>query len=409
MGANSLRQEGNLPDWSLDIWGLIVGIAGALVGSAGVCISWWIARKQTEQLTELEEVTANTERIARKQTEQLTELKEVTANTERIAQKQTEQLTELEEVTANTEELVKAQTLDRYRRFMVAAFFLRPHDTTRYTCAFPAFKTGKPLSGILAGDYYALHVIQSLLGSENIDFCYQWKDKGPDNRRYQSGNVVFLCSPQANAALSEFAKPGKHGHNVDWPTVFDRSDLPCWFGEDDSKKLILFKSGRRPLESEFEDEYRKCEDNPTCGPVEGARTDYAIVLRLSITENRKVFVVAGIHQPGTWIAGNFLHSLARPYDDQKNVSIGEVERWALLQNHSDFIAIIAGEFDSEKLIVSEPRVFEKCLWLHREGKGWDRMNNAWNTKMRHPGVADSQPVLIEKSAGVSTHATLPPS
>lgn len=338
-------------------WGLAVGIIGLLVGTLGVCISVWIARKQKEQLAKLEEVVGN------------------------------------------TEELVEAQAFDRYRRSMVEAFFLRAHDAERYTCAFPAFKTGRPQAGICAGDYYALHVIQSLLGSENIDFCYQWEDTGPANDRYISGNVVFLCSPQANAALSEFAEPARiQDDKIKWPEVFGRNDLPCWFGsrQGDPKKLILFRDSCHALESDFEDEYQKCRIDPACGPGEVPRTDYAIILRLSVQENRKIFVVAGIHQPGTWIAGYFLHSLARPFDEQRNVSIGEVERWALMQNHSDFVAIIEGEFDAKRLIVSEPKIHDSYLWLRSEDKGWCRMTHAWNSKIKRSEVADVRHVLAGK-------------
>jgi len=290
-----------------------------------------------------------------------------------IALRQDRQLAQLTLIEKDTSETAHKIAADDYKRDVVKKFFFAGKEPSKFKCLFPAEYCSKPLPSILAGDYYALHVLQELLAGDQLDLRPQ---SSCDNAGGDSldGDLIFLCTPHANPALSRLAKPlelmpDPQECPVPW---FDDIELPCWFANDIApefggekiKKIWVRETGDR-LPSPSETEYHR---SPVNGkkhvPLSDVQADYAILLRLSGT--RRVIVIAGIHQYGTWIAGEFLRRLA--IKDDKNKSIQPREKDLLLQDH-DFLAIVWGHFRTSTLAVEQLGIHHNYIWI-RTDTGW---------------------------------------
>jgi hypothetical protein len=156
---------------------------------------------------------------------------------------------------------------------------------------------------------------------------------------------------------------------------FANLNVPCWFTTEGDIKKICFFDNRIPLTSEVEKEYEDYRNNNVHHQqYEDTKRDYAIVLRLNTKSKHKVFVLAGIHQHGTWIAGEFLRRLADKFRDESNCSITKDQRQIFLQTDCDFAAIITGDFSKMNLAVGCPKIFNDYLWFRAE-TGWVQISS----------------------------------
>lgn len=283
-----------------------------------------------------------------------------------IALRQHKQLRQLTAIGTDTQNTAIKINADSHKRDVVRKFFCLKNETSKLKCIFPCRYTNKPLPSIEAGDFYALSVLQDLLGHDRLELNFQSvnDDVGADGH---DDDAIFLCTPNSNPALAKLALP------VELPlgkaSTFEGVELPCWFANEviDGRviKKIWVGEEEKPLESPSEDAYLECAKvgNP-CVSSRDIQKDYAILLRLST--HRKIFVIAGIHQYGTWIAGECLRRLAI----EKDTSIRSNVK-ALLLGENDFLAILWGKFRLSKLTVPELGILDNCVWV-RANEGWER-------------------------------------
>jgi len=325
----------------------ILDVVGCVAGLFGCIIAVFIALRQDKQLSGLRGIGEETKEIGR-----------------------------------DTRDTARKIETDSYRHEIVRQFFHLGKELTnhKFKCMLPVGWHGKPLPSIHAGDYHALHVLQKLLGSESLDLSFQGS-RGEERMEGSDGDVIFLCTPQANPALSEHAPPLEIGINESpaSPPQFDGIELPCWFADEilqapgggtrRTKKIWICENEGR-LKSPAEGEYLRCCEGQKHVPKCSVQKDYAIVLRLTMNETRKLFVIAGIHQYGTWIGGEFLNRLATESDKW----ILPHEKNAFLQEN-DVMSIVWGNFDTKKLSVQDLGVHENHLWIRRRD-GWGSIRPA---------------------------------
>jgi hypothetical protein len=233
------------------------------------------------------------------------------------------------------------------------------------------------LPKIVAGDYHALYILQNLVGSDKLELKPLQKG-GKAGGEELKGNIVFLCSPQANPALYSLAPDIKIGFKdskqVD--PLFDGIDLPCWFareknGDGDTDKCIkkIWIRGDEPLGSPVQKDYDAAlnldiGDPYLCEVGNLLKEDYGILMRLT-EPTRKVVVMAGIHQYGTWIVADFFEKLV----------LGEtVLNEKYKDRIEDFIAIIWGRFQQDRFTVNNWAVFKDYCWK-REGGKWVKLDD----------------------------------
>jgi hypothetical protein len=256
-----------------------------------------------------------------------------------------------------------------------------------FRCFFPVDYKQRPLPFIFSGDYHALQVLQSLLQqrlepvpvrqtrasrkahekngqSSVLDAQAQITSDG------QSGGEIYLCSPQVNERLKKVAPAVELESDSGEATVpsFNGLDLPCWFANANwlkpPQKIIRVQHENLSLnlESPSESDYKEAqelEEGEAYDFRKIVRPDYAILLRLT-QKQRTHLVVAGIHQYGTWIAGEFLKRLAHDEAFCPEINRGE-----------DFAVVVWGEFDSKNFRVGECDILSKYLWIRRND-GWSR-------------------------------------
>ena len=102
-----------------------------------------------------------------------------------------------------------------------------------------------------------------------------------------------------------------------------------------------------------EDDFKKYNDKVV--------TDYGIFVRIT-TQNGKHTIIAGIHQYGTWIVGEYVNKL---------LSSKKVEDYSLFSSNCDFIAIIWGEYYAPELKVRNTGIYNDCSW-HKVDNSWIR-------------------------------------
>jgi hypothetical protein len=322
-----------------------------------------------------------------------------------FAEKHTEQLDYLKEISD------KLETTTSIKQNVSSILALTDHPNVRYKCIFPVRYVRKPLPLIAAGDFYALHLIQSLVDDESsIELKAINEDAAIDDAELRDpalleGNCIYLCAPAANAALSLLAPI----IDLDEPlnvqeTVFCGVNLPAWFamfkeknqfnGSDWKRKVIYYFSDMPPVNSSnrnapqfapshspAEDDYKAadaCDNGVRPKLEELTQEDYGVILRLTLPNFmidgnkiiqksggalRKIIVIAGIYQYGTWIAGEFFSRIA----------IGEIaEHSSVFFGDNDFMAIIRGEFDTNKFKVT------RCWAEHV----WHYVDDSWRPVVR---------------------------
>ena len=302
-----------------------------------------------------------------KQLDQLEEIAQRTASTAKGQESQLIQLTEIGHETASTASALRTETAIEK---VVAKFFSTAGEEApnRYNCVFPVSYGDRPLPAIFAGDWSTLQVLQSLMGAR-LQLKPLQREAAEDSHEFQEllkGNAVYLCAPQANNALQLLAPALKCNDPSSLAATCDGIELPAWFAtEKGGTKTIRIRGPAKPIESGAEPEYERAKRHSIGSQYEPSRettTDYGIVLRLTLS-SRKVVVIAGIHQYGTWIGGDFFRRLAA------GESLDYQERF--LDDH-DFLAIVYGEFDPIAFKVVRCNVSNAYLWT-RDDTCWNRV------------------------------------
>lgn len=303
---------------------------------------------------------------------------------DRLLREHQKQLKQLEAIERDTGSTARKLNADAIRQDFVRDFLAFDEQPSRiYRCVVPVRYEQRPLPLIPAGDYNALHVFQSLMGPDllfspvpNRQDTIQEASGEP-----QRGDAIYLCSPNANSELDKLAPAIDlaDDRSVDVPK-FDGVDLPCWFANDSrasehggrvpgepTMKLWICEP-QSALPSDAERAYREAKglpDGVPVGSLPDTQSDSAIVLRLtdSTRGRSKAVVVAGIHQYGTWIAGEFFCRLSKdPGLEYRDIFVAD----------DDFIAIIWGEFNSKTFAVDTCGVQKRYLWTRQDG-GWTRV------------------------------------
>lgn len=229
-------------------------------------------------------------------------------------------------------------------------------------------------------------------------------------------NCIFLCSPRANKALACIAPVGNPRTDygkIKWfdpqkpekPAFgrFGSIKLPIWFESIDEPKIgdtsshdrdhcIRIRYADAPLSSPADPAYKTAHEkemeckhsNPD---VDAEQEDYAIIARLTAngfkidnslniepcsgivsgfnnaSDRRKIFIVAGIHEYGTWVAADVFRRLIM--GGRTNLE----KRWKKLSErkdvqsaifgNDDFIMLIKGTFNSERMtVLNTPQVLK---------------------------------------------------
>lgn len=301
---------------------------------------------------------------------------------------QLRQLKRIGEETANTAKKLKTDTYTQ--QIVTTFFFLGQESSNKYKCVFPVYYAQRPLPLIVAGDYNVLHILQNLMGSKRLELiaipqdpqCLDLKqslDNHDVPKWLEKDNIIFLCMPPINPILHLIAPAisinDPNSNNVQIPKLRNII-LPCWFTIDKSGKLptepptkkIWIPDLRIELQSGAEKDYEKAANLDlwkAYDPVKIIQTDYGILMRLS-EGKRKVIVIAGIHQYGTWIVGEFF----------RMITLGaQVSGRKIFESREDFLAVIWGEFDSRQFSVQRCGVLQDYLWVRRDDH-WDRVKTS---------------------------------
>jgi hypothetical protein len=305
--------------------------------------------------------------------------------------------------------------VDRISRNVDRSMSNVQHEDLYYSCVFPSTYDRRPLPLVAAGDLYALYVMQMLLGQDRIElFDVNDQTIGSRGRNIETiinKNCIFLCSPLANPALRLLAPIVSIANSLPTRAMnvsMAGINLPVWFGSEEidgrnvgylyyPENMNYEASDTPPNEmrqarpisrSPSEPSYRvAAATNPNERPEfnEKCQVDYGIIMRLTppklamkdgsvIVEkersiiadekpNRKFFVMAGIHQYGTWIAAEYF----------RRILSGQIKPFGhLLFQENDFAMVVRGDFSTDDLRVMNCDVISECVWQHRESV-WQRL------------------------------------
>ncbi|GEM_PF-6099485 len=284
-------------------------------------------------------------------------------------------------------------------------------ETIQYSCIFLSIYNKRPLPLVAAGDLYALYVLQMLLGQNQIELIdvndFMLVNKKRDLASFVNKNCIFLCSPLANPALRRIAPIIPMSNNVPAKAMnvsLAGVNLPVWFGSEEINGRNVgclyypenlnyetsdtvpneMRQARPVSKSPSEPSYdvaasagdnEKPELNETCQfdlgiimrvtpPSFSVDDDMNILIAKDKKPNRKLFIIAGIHQFGTWMAAEFF----------RRVLFGETKGFGhLMFQENDFSVVISGEFSTKDLRVVD--VNAECAWQHRESM-WHRLTSA---------------------------------
>ncbi len=155
-----------------------------------------------------------------------------------IASTQENQLNKLKFLGIQTKEIAEKLRTETLIQDNVEKFF----KNKKYRCFFPVEYKSKPLPSINQGDFYALHILGTYIGEDNLELQGVTTNENNIDDTLLKGNVIFICAPLANSALQKIFK-SEHIYNDDnyedlksenWP--FSDLKLPCWFVEDHRMK-----------------------------------------------------------------------------------------------------------------------------------------------------------------------------
>ena len=261
----------------------------------------------------------------------------------------------------------------------VKALFLSSDDR-KYTFIMPVEYRRRPLPTIAAGDYYAWHVIQNFVGDIQIDMCLTSRlNKSEDEKKEKQETSYFYVRPwlihcwitlphgySSMAITSIIHKTKQEALTASKNSTCRFGSVPAsgWFStrsisstkEWDEKVICYFHDGGASkncgatnlLISQSDEDYIVCDglkDNEIPETSKGRKCDLAVIIRASRRlfnacqtqgADDKIFVIAGIHQYGTWIAADFLQQFCRG-------KRSEVDR--LFKSEADFALLVYGQFN----------------------------------------------------------------
>ncbi|MCG2736072.1 MAG: hypothetical protein L6282_06715 [Candidatus Methanoperedenaceae archaeon] len=302
---------------------------------------------------------------------------------EKQLRNQEQQLNKLEDIGNHTKETTEKLKTDSIILSIIKKFFILRDLGKKYQLFFPVEYDVKPLPLINQGDFYAIHVVSSRIGEDNLYLETITKDTKFDKISID-GDAIFICAPHANPALKKIYDFKKIENdeaiskleNEKWP--FEELDLPCWFVEDHrdysrnaerkwkTRKIWVYDT-KELLESPAENCYRAAYEKGKGKEFKcttDIQQDYGILARVN-KNDKQYIIIAGLHQYGTWIVASFLSNLL----GGKNVDYKST-----FLNENDFIAVIWGEYNNKKLAVNSESigVYKKYIWMKESGK-WVRI------------------------------------
>lgn len=114
-------------------------------------------------------------------------------------------------------------------------------------------------------------------------------------------------------------------------------------------------------------------------PNPKSQKDYGIILRTQKANGRYAFVIAGIHQYGTFMAARYLQDLFDPDQPLEEHALGD----------DDFVIVIEGEFSHEHFRVGEsPTIHGSWIWSRSKTGGWEqRKTRQMIVPSSHRGLA----------------------
>lgn len=150
------------------------------------------------------------------------------------------QNTQLEDISAIGRKLETSSIVRKNIKKLLPDFDV---DGKKYQCVIPVQYIRRPLPLIAAGDYFALHVMQSCMNTDEqpedlpilpVDRSVAYWRATSHPEFQVDGNAIFLCNPLANPALSVlFPAVEYDGYgvaNIPWKSKFEGVHLPFWFG-----------------------------------------------------------------------------------------------------------------------------------------------------------------------------------
>jgi len=293
-----------------------------------------------------------------------------------IAVKQHHAIGKIHSVGKETKETAKALRLDSLIKERVKIYFKTlDNSEDEYKCIYPHKYLDRPLPSINAGDYYALSVLDRRLGSEKLTLRGLTIDDKLDDNDFV-GKVIFVCAHISNPAVKQVFEVNCIDNDLDLSKI-DPSKTPCWFADDSRTEVRLPNDSREHpvrkirisingtndlIESPAEESYIKLHSDPNyrCA-LTGIQQDYGILGRITIKQN-VYFILAGIHQYGTWIVAEFLDRL---------LTAKKTKFEDPLLGNEDFIGVIWGEFDTAKMKVRDARIHHNYLWV-KDSNTWAR-------------------------------------
>lgn len=302
---------------------------------------------------------------------------------EKQIRNQEQQLNKLEDIGGHTKETTEKLKTDSIIHTIIKNFFARTDNSKKYRLFFPVEYDAKPLPLINQGDFYAIHVVSSRIGEDNLVLEQITKETKSDKISIE-GDAIFICAPHANPALKKIFDIKKIENdealikleNEKWP--FEELDIPCWFVEDNrnynenteskwrTRKIWIYDT-KELLVSPAEDCYKqahKMKKGMEFKCMTNLQQDYGIFARVNKNGNQYI-IIAGMHQYGTWIVASFLSNL---------LSGKNVEYQSTFLSNKDFIAVIWGEYNHNKMTVNSESVgvLNKYIWMKESGK-WVRV------------------------------------
>jgi hypothetical protein len=281
-----------------------------------------------------------------------------------IAQTQDKQLSKLEDIGNETKDTTIKLNTNSIMQDRIKKLFPLKDTRKKYKLFFPVDYLRKTLPLINAADSYAIHVISTHLGVDNLDLePFARSDSNIENINLNSDAILICVDNPALKKLymiKEIDSKDSDGSNT---------DLPCWFVEekdtDGWKTYKIWINGTdAPLESPA-DKYCKAATKLNVGQKYSTeppkRQDYGIFARLD-KDDHKCIIIAGIHGYGTWIIASLLNDLLQ----------GKVIEYSdYFFGDKDFIAVIYGEFDQKRLVVNSQRigVLKKYIWV-KDANEW---------------------------------------
>lgn len=276
-----------------------------------------------------------------------------------IAQTQDKQLNTLEDIGYETEETTTKLNTNSVVQQRIKKFFPLKDPRKKYKLFFPVDYVKKTLPLINAADSYATHVISTHLGVDNLDLEPYARDGSSIGNINLNCDAILICvdNPALNQ-LYEIKKIKSRDSNG------SNTDLPCWFVEENDadgwKTHKIWINGTDTLLESPADKYCKAANELNLGQKYNTspanRRDYGIFARLRKDEHQYI-IIAGIHGYGTWIIANHLNNLlqGKNIENYNHVYFGD----------EDFIAVIYGEFNAERLFVDSEisGVLMKNIWM----------------------------------------------